>query len=341
MTTGILLINLGTPDGCDRKAVRRYLREFLSDPRVIHLPWVIRWPLVNLLITPFRTKSSTEAYHSIWTDRGSPLLLHSLELAEKVQHQLGEDFLVKLAMRYGKPSIKKAVEALANSNCEKIIIVPLFPQYSSAATGSAIEETLNQLKGQWNFSDIVIKADFYQHPGFINAQAQLIRNALETFKPDLLLFSYHGLPDSHVAKSDAPGLQCPRPASCPPIGNNNRHCYRAQCYATSRALAAALGLTEENYQVSFQSRLGKTPWIKPYTDQILSELAKQGIKKIALCCPSFVADCLETIEEIGIRAREQWIAEGGEALALIPCVNASPLWISGLCDLIQEHTIRD
>lgn len=327
----VLLINLGTPDDLSPRAIRRYLREFLHDPRVIDLPRLVRWVLVNGLVIPFRHRKTRAAYQKIWHDQGSPLLMHSANMQRELATLLGDNFDIALGMRYGKPDITSAIQSLGQH--DSLLILPLFPQYSSAANGSAIESALNALKNNWNLPKIKIVNDFCQDPGFIKAYATLIREHVDLDKIDKLVFSYHGLPVRHIRKSKCRS-NCDHVAACPAMEFSNRFCYRAQCYATTRAIAQALGLNESDYVVSFQSRLGRTPWIKPYTDLVLPELAQQGVKNIAVVSPSFVADCLETLEEINIRAREQWQTLGGQSFHCIPCLNDHPLWIKALADMI-------
>lgn len=332
--TGILLINLGTPDHCDRKSVYRYLTEFLNDPRVIDLPAIFRWILVNVLIVPFRSGKAAKAYKQIWTEAGSPLLVHSKALQIALQHKLGAQYQVALGMRYGNPSIESALATL--ENCHTIHVIPLFPQYSSAATGSAIEKTLNLISKQWNIPALHVWRDFYDHPAFVLASADLIKQTMSKHAVDVVLFSYHGLPERHISKS-ACLAACDHEQACPAIEFKNQYCYRAQCYATTRAIAAAVGLTEQQYRVAFQSRLGRTPWIKPYTDLMLPELIQQGVKNIAVVCPSFVADCLETLEEVNIRLREQWRLLGGESFHYVPCPNDHPVWVDGLAGILSSR----
>jgi ferrochelatase len=330
--TGILLINLGTPDQPDVPSVRKYLREFLSDPRVIDLPTPARWLLLNLIILPFRPKQSSEAYQQIWTEQGSPLLINSQNLVDAVAKKLGNDYQVVLGMRYGNPSIPSALEQL--KHCQQIKVLPLFPQYSSAATGSAIEKVLCTVAMQWNTPSISIINSFYDQPQFIAAYAKIIEKNLAEKKPDLLLFSYHGLPERHIKKSECQAA-CDLRNACPDMNNDNSYCYRAQCYATSKLLAQQLGLQEDQYITTFQSRLGRVPWIQPYTDNELPKLIKQGIKNIAVACPSFTADCLETLEEIGLRAKQQWQELGGESFTLIPCLNDDEAWVESIISLIK------
>jgi ferrochelatase len=325
--TGVLLLNLGTPSHCDTRAVRRYLREFLSDPRVIDLPALLRWLLLNAVILPVRPKKTAKAYQAIWSaTEGSPLLQHSQALQAALSARLGDGYVVALGMRYGQPSIEAAFNDL--KACQRLIILPLFPQYSSAATGSAVEKTLSCLSRHWNVPDIIVQRDFYAEPGFIKAYADLIQRSLSHQKIERLIFSYHGLPERHIRKS---GCQAVCAATdCPPITEKNQSCYRAQCYATSHAIAQAMGLPADQYIVCFQSRLGRTPWIKPYTDEVLTALVQKNIRHIAVVCPSFVADCLETLEEIGMRGKAQWEGLGGKTFIAVPCLNAEIAWVDAL-----------
>lgn len=331
MKHGLLIINLGTPDNPDVSSVRNYLKEFLSDKRVIDLPAPLRYLLLYAFILPFRPKTSSHAYQAIWTNEGSPLLLNSQRLLGKLQSRLGEDYVVALGMRYGNPSIASALKKL--SDCNKITVLPLYPQYSSAATGSTIEKVLTLLAKQNTHPSLTIVRDFYQHPGFINAQADLIKPYLQ--EHDFLLFSYHGIPERHLLRESCKEI-CSAP--CPPVNVKNQTCYRAQCHETTRAIAKNLNLPAEQYCSAFQSRLGKTPWIKPYTDVVLPELINKGIKRLAITCPSFVADCLETLEEIGLRAQTQWKELGGENLTLIPCVNDSDSWVEGIINICNLNS---
>ena len=338
---GVLLVNLGTPDSPSTGDVRRYLREFLSDPRVIDINPLARWLLLNLIILPFRPKQSAEAYQTIWTDRGSPLLFHGEDLTKMVAERLGEGHKVELAMRYGQPSIPDVINRMLVDGVERIVVLPLFPQYSSAATGSALDRVYQVAGEAWNVPSIDAVPAFYDHDAFIGAFADVARPHLESFKPDFILFSYHGVPERHVQKSDRSGEHCLRkPECCAQIGPVNRYCYRAQCFATTRAMVRALSLEEGCYDTSFQSRLGKNPWIKPYTDEILDGLVEKGFQRLAVMCPAFVADCLETIEEIGMRLKEDWVAAGGEDLLLVPSLNAEPVWADAVVQLVNESKRR-
>ena len=340
MKHGILLINLGTPDAPTTGAVRTYLRQFLNDPRVVDIHPLGRWLLLNLIILPFRPAKSAAAYQQIWSkEHGSPLLHYGQVLRDKVQKRLKPEVSVALGMRYGNPSIASALQHLQSQGCDSLQVIPLFPQYSSAATGSAIAETMRLIQESWDISDVFFHSDFHAHLAFIDAVVKTSTPHIEDFKPDHLLFSYHGVPERHVKKSDDPKkIECSLQGPCPKLSDGNRFCYRAQCYASTEAIAKGLNLESNEYSVSFQSRLGRTPWIKPYTDLVLPELKAKGFKKLALISPSFVADCLETLEEIGIRTKEQWLELGGEDLRLIPCLNAEDTWADALVTILQEKT---
>ncbi|WP_133128912.1 ferrochelatase [Legionella nagasakiensis] len=330
MKDGLLLINLGTPDLPDTTSVRRYLREFLSDKRVINLPILVRYFILYCFILPFRPQKSAQAYQAIWTQDGSPLLQHSRNLLRKLQSRLGGHCKIALGMRYGKPSIEQALMEL--QHCETITVLPLYPQYSSAATGSTLAKVFHLLAKQNIIPSIAIIRDFHQNAGYIQAQAEKIAPYITTH--DFILFSYHGIPENHLhvgaCKKSCPNDCCPETSAHP-------SCYRAQCFRTTALLAKALSLTKQQYSTSFQSRLGKTIWIKPYTDKMLTDLAARGIKRLAIACPSFVADCLETLEEIGIRAKAQWHQLGGEQLTLIPCINDSEIWVNAIVALTKPN----
>jgi ferrochelatase len=336
--TGVLLVNLGTPDSPAVRDVRRYLREFLSDPRVLDVSAPARWLLLHALILPFRPRRAARQYASIWLPEGSPLLVHGRALAAALATTLGERFRVALGMRYGSPSLAGALEELVAADVSKIVVLPLFPQYASSSGGSALARVFALAGARWNVPALDAVSDFHDDPGFVEAFAAVARPVLADFRPDHVLLSYHGLPERHVRKSDPTGRHCLASAECcATIGRANRHCYRAQCFATSRALAAALALAPARHSVSFQSRLGRDPWLRPYTDERLPELARAGVRRLALLCPAFVADCLETVEEIGIRARDQWASLGGEALALVPSLNASPRWVEAVAALVRAR----
>jgi ferrochelatase len=332
---GLLLVNLGTPDSTSVPDVRRYLDEFLSDPRVLDMSAIGRWLLLNLIILRTRPAKSAEAYEKIWTPEGSPLLVYSEQLAAGVQAILGDEVQVELAMRYQNPSLQRALDRFDQAGIDDVLVFPLFPQYASATNGSVVERVFDLVGTRWNTPELHVMPAFYDDPRFIEAFRAVARPVLDDFGPDRVLMSFHGLPERHVIKSDATGgKHClASPSCCDAITHANRFCYRAQCYGTARALAGALELPPEQYVVSFQSRLGRTPWIQPYTDALLTSLPAQGVRRLAVLCPAFVADCLETLEEIGIRAREDFVAAGGEDLILVPSLNASEPWIRAVADM--------
>jgi len=338
--TGLLLINLGTPDDPSTPAVRRYLGEFLSDPRVIDINAIGRAALLHGVILRFRPAKSAAAYQKIWSaDRGSPLLAYSKELAIGVAAALGDRWRVELAMRYGNPSIESALERLAAAAVDRIVVLPLYPQYAASSTATSVAKVMELQTASWDVTPIDVVPAFHADPGFLAAWVEVARPALAGARADHVLFSFHGLPERQIQKSDPSGSHCLKSETCcDSLGPANHRCYRAQCYATARALASRLGLTD--YTVCFQSRLGRTPWITPHTDVVLDELAKKGVKRLAVFCPAFVADCLETLEEIGIRAKEQFTAAGGEDLTLVPSLNATPAWIDAVAKMAERHAAR-
>ncbi|MBC8134052.1 MAG: ferrochelatase [Deltaproteobacteria bacterium] len=339
--TGLLLCNLGTPDDPSPASVRRYLRQFLADPRVLDINAVGRWALLNLIILPFRPRKSAAAYQKIWTKRGSPLLTNSEDLVTAVRARLGTGWAVELGMRYQNPSFESALDKLRAAGADRVVVFPLYPQYSASSTGSSVEEVFRLAGQPWVTPTLSFVEPFYDDAAFIDAFASQGRGILETERADHVLFSFHGLPERHMRKADATGKHCLASANCcDSIVPANRHCYRAQCFATARALAARLSLPEGKSSVSFQSRLGRTPWIRPYTDIVLLQLAAQGKKRVVVFCPAFVADCLETLEEIGIRGQHDFIAAGGERLTLVPSLNASPAWADAVVQLVRRQAQR-
>lgn len=336
MKRGILLINLGTPKGTDVADIKAYLGEFLMDKRVVNLPAFVRCLALSFFILPFRARKSARAYRSIWTDQGSPLLSHSQHLVKQLQKHLNKHFQgsaeysVALGMRYGSPSIASALEQL--KTCATLTILPLYPQYSSAASGSAIEQALVFLTALDVIPSFRVISHFYHYPKYIKAQAHIIGAHLQ--EQSHLLFSYHGLPEHQIQST---GCVHPCKGSCPSPSGPTQSCYKAQCHETSRLLAKELNLSPNQYTTVFQSRVGRTPWIKPYIHEELITLATRGIINITITCPSFVTDCLETLEEIGIRAKEQWLTLGGKQCTLVPSMNADPVWINALAELIEDE----
>lgn len=312
---GILLVNLGTPDAPTTPAVRRYLRQFLSDPMVIDIHPVARWLLVNFAIAPFRSPKSARAYKKVWMKEGSPLLVHTRALGQKVSEKLGPGYAVSIGMRYGQPSIASGLEGLIEAGATEIRVLPLFPQYAASSTGSAVADVERVMSSHKDGPVWSILPPFYHHPGFIEAFAQVGEPVIQKVRPDHVLFSFHGLPERHIRKGDP---------------------YRDHCYVTAKEIAGKLALPEKDYSVSFQSRLGRTPWIKPYTDLVIPALVRSGRKRIVVFCPAFVADCLETLEEIAIRAKESAMATGAEAFELVPSLNADPAWVETVCGMVSE-----
>jgi len=338
LRTGVLLVNLGTPDAPETAPVRRYLRQFLSDSRVLTLPAPLRWMLLNLVILPTRPAKSAAAYRKIWGPEGSPLLVHSKALAQGVAKELGGDFVVELAMRYGQPSIEDGLASLEAADVGRVIVLPLFPQYASSVTASVSAEVFACLDRQGDFPPLEIMGAFYDEPDFAGSWSEIVQPELDAFGADHVLYSFHGLPEDQIRASDPSQGHCLASADCCDApGQSLRRCYRAQCYATARALDEALGLDATHTSVAFQSRLGPRPWIQPFTDVVLPELADRGVKRLAVFCPSFVADCLETLEEIGIRLREQWGDLGGESLWLSPCPNGDPRFARAVAGWIRRR----
>lgn len=335
---GLMLVNLGTPDSTDPKDVRRYLGEFLSDPRVLDINPIARWLLLNLVILRKRPKQSAEAYSTIWTDRGSPLLFHSLDLAEKMRGLMGGQVEVDVAMRYQNPSIASVLDRFRQQGIDHIVVFPLFPQYASATWGSAVEKVNFEANRLWNIPTIQFIPPFYDHPAFLEAWRPIAEPVLNELKPDKVVMSFHGLPERHCTKSDeSGGAHCFQSETCcEQIVQANRNCYRAQCVATAKGVAGVLGLSDDQWEVTFQSRLGKEVWLRPYTDERVVALARSGVKRLAVLCPAFVADCLETVEEIGIRAREDFRAHGGEELRLVPSLNSHDAWAEAAVRIVRD-----
>jgi protoporphyrin/coproporphyrin ferrochelatase len=305
---------------------------------VLDMNPVGRWLLLNLIILPFRPGKSAAAYRTIWTERGSPLLFHGRDLAKQVAQRLGPDWRVELAMRYGQPAIAAVIERLRKQGVDRIVVLPLFPQYASSSTGSALEVVYGEAGGAWNTPWISVIEPFYDDEGFITAFAERGRQVMRDLTPDHHLFSFHGLPERQVRKSDDSGAHClSSPVCCERITQVNRNCYRAQCVATARRIAADLGIDQDAYSVCFQSRLGRIPWIEPHTDKVIDQLASAGKKRLLVFSPAFVADCLETLEEIGMRAKEQFVAAGGEELVLVPSLNSEPAWADAVVAMVKRH----
>lgn len=323
---GVLLVNLGSPDSTSVSDVRRYLREFLMDGRVLDAPWSIRFCIVHFAILPTRPKQSAHAYQSIWTPEGSPLIVTSKKVQAELQKRL--PMPVELAMRYQNPSIASALGKLRDQGVDDCLIIPLFPHFAMSSYETAVlrvQELQPQIAPQMKLR---VQPPYFEDAGYIRA---LVGSAEEYLKQDYdhLLFSYHGIPERHLRKSDPTGKHClSRPDCCECDSPAIATCYRAQCFKTTAAFVKLAGVTK--YSVSFQSRLGRDPWLKPYTDYEFTRLAQAGVKKLLVICPAFVSDCLETLEEIGMRGKETFVAAGGQEFQQIPCLNTHPVWLAAL-----------
>ena len=335
--TGVLLVNLGTPDSTATGDVRKYLREFLMDGRVIDIPSFPRWLLVNLIIAPFRSPKSAGEYRKLWTDRGSPLLFHTEDLKAKVEKVLDpSQFVVTMGMRYQSPSIESALEELMKAKVKKIIVLPLFPQYASATNGSVIDKVMEIVKGWQIIPEISFISNFIDHPLFLKAWEELGKEMMEKQEYDRFLFSYHGLPERQIRKGSVDNY-CQLGACCNKYGPSNQFCYRAQCFQTTRLIAGKLGLPEDKVMTCFQSRLGKDPWIQPYTEDMIKKLASEGVKKVLVFSPAFVADCLETTVEVGQEYKEQFEEMGGEHWDLVPSLNSGDTWVACVKELVESR----
>jgi ferrochelatase len=331
--TAVLLINLGTPDSPSVADVRSYLSQFLNDPRVIDIPWLSRKALVNMVIVPFRAPKSAKVYQELWTANGSPLLYYSERVRDLLQEEFSGKYDVYLAMRYKNPSIPDVLEQMRKKNYEKIVVLPMFPQYASASTGSALEEVMRVIQTWWVIPELKMISQYYDHPlyleGFIERSRKYNLNDY-----DHVLFSYHGLPERQVDKVHANGT-CDGHRCEEQIGDENKFCYKATCYATTRLLAEKLNLTPDRYTVCFQSRLNEK-WLKPFSDEVVLDCAKKGMKKILVFSPAFTADCLETVIEIGVEYQEIFKHNGGEKVQLVESLNDLPIWVKCLKDLVEN-----
>lgn len=332
---GVLLVNLGTPDSPSVPDVRRYLDEFLMDERVIDINPINRTLLVKGIIVPFRGPKSAKIYQKVWSDKGSPLLYYSERQKELLQQALGNDYIVELAMRYQSPSIESALEALKKKQVSCIKVIPLFPQYASASTGS-VNQKIMEIVSKWQtIPDISFISSFHDNEGMLEVFADNARKYQpESF--DHILFSFHGLPERQLLKADDTGKYCLQvPDCCSRFNDANRMCYSAQSHDTARLLAAKLNIPKEKYTVCFQSRLGNSPWKKPYTTDVLKELAAKGAKRLLVFSPAFVADCLETLYEIVEEYHDEFVALGGEKVQLVESLNDNPKWIAALEKMVK------
>lgn len=336
MKKGILLVNLGTPDEPTRGAVYRYLKEFLLDPRVIDVNPIARNLLVRGIIAPFRSKPSSEAYKELWTPEGSPLKVYGYRLRDLLRAEMSDEYSIELAMRYQSPALETVLKDMLQAGISELTIVPLFPHYASASTGSVYEEVMRVLSKELAIPKLKFVGAFYDHPDFIAAFAARAREH-DIASYDHVLFSYHGLPVRQMVKADRSKSHCNKTKDCcMNMTENNRHCYSAQCYVTTKELVKELGLKEGQYTTSFQSRLGKDPWVEPFTPDILKVRAEAGDKRILCLCPAFISDCLETTVEISDEYQEEFEKMGGEKLQLVASLNDHPLWVKALKNILLE-----
>ena len=332
MKQGYLIINLGTPDSPQPKEVGTYLKEFLMDPFVVDINGFFRWILVYLLIVPKRSKESAALYQNIWTEEGSPLLVYSKKLIKKLIEKF-EKTPIELGMRYGSPSLEEAIDKLLQQGVDKITICPLYPQYALSSTATCLVSVQKALRARSFQGEARYLRSFYDHPNYLQAMANSIKPYLES-SPDMIVFSYHGLPEHQVS---ATGTRCEFNSSCcTTFKSHSPDCYRAQCYHTTNKVLEALNWPKDKTTVVFQSRLGRRPWLKPYADDEIKKIAESGAKNIVVSCPSFTADCLETLEEISFRMKDDFINAGGESLTLVPSLNDNQEWVDAIPTLWQD-----
>jgi protoporphyrin/coproporphyrin ferrochelatase len=337
--TGVLLVNLGTPDSTAVSDVRRYLREFLMDARVIDIPYANRFALVNGIIAPFRAPKSAHEYEKLWVpEKGSPLKFYGYELRDLLQQALGDAYVVELAMRYQNPSIPEVLEKLKACSLKELIVISLFPQYASATTGSVADRVMEIVRGWQIIPSMQFVNRFVEDPLYLDVLEAQAKPYLEMEDWDHYLFSYHGVPERQIYKGSC-GDYCKINAEC--CGSytpQNQYCYRAQCFLNSRLLAERLGLRPDQYTTCFQSRLGKDPWIQPYADDLIKQLPQEGKKKMLVFSPAFVSDCLETTVEVGEAFKEVFLEHGGEKWELVPSLNVHPLWVECLRQMVRKRS---
>ena len=341
MSKAVLILNLGTPSEPTARGLRHFYRYFFSDPYVFDIPAVGRWLLRNLIILPFRAPKTAKQYEKIWMEGGSPLKVYTDRLRDSLERALQERSIpVLVGMAYSNPFIHEAMDELREKGITEIIVLPLFPQFSTATTASVFA-AVRKAAARWPRAPrLTFIDDLFSEPAFIQAWAVQISRKLPQNDPenkvDHVIFSYHGLPESNLRKADKNDV-CRFGVCCAGISEKNRYCYRAQCMATTRGIVSALGWPDDFYSVAFQSRFGKEPWIQPYLDEHIEQLARDGVKRIAVATPSFVSDCLETIHEIGIEYAEQFTEAGGDELHLIPNLNDEPYWFNAVAEIVKPR----
>jgi len=320
--TAVVLVNLGTPDAPTAAALRPYLKQFLSDPRVVEIPKAVWWFILNGIILPFRSKQSAHKYAAIWTKEGSPLKVHTERQALLLQGYLGErghQVRIAYAMRYGNPSVPEVLAKLKSEDCDRILIVPAYPQYSGTTTASIFDAVFSYFGSVRNVPELRFVKHYHDHPGYIDALKKSVLAHWESHgRPEKLVMSFHGVPKRTLLLGDP---------------------YFCECQKTARLLASELGIAEADYEVTFQSRFGKAEWLQPYTAPTLKKLAHEGIKRVDILCPGFICDCLETLEEIAMEARQEFLTAGGEEFHYIPCLNEAPAWMHGLTEIVEQHLL--
>ena len=318
--TAIVLVNLGTPDAPTAAAVRPYLKQFLSDPRVVEIPKAVWWFILNGVILPFRSGKSAHKYASIWTKEGSPLLVHTTRQAMLLRGALGErghQVEVVAAMRYGNPSLPSVLDKLRAEGCERVLVLPAYPQYSGTTTASTFDAVFSHYARVRNVPELRMVRHYHDDPGYIEALRQSVQKHWEAHgRPEKLVMSFHGVPKRTLMLGDP---------------------YHCECHKTARLLATALGLSPQQYLVTFQSRFGKAEWLQPYTAPTLQKLAKEGVKRVDVMCPGFTSDCLETLEEIDMEVRRDFLTAGGADYHYIPCLNEAPAWIAAMATISERH----
>ena len=332
---GVLLVNLGTPDEPTWGGLRRYLNQFLTDRRVIDLPWFFRNLLFKGIVVPIRSRKVSKLYKELWIEEGSPLKVYGNRVTQGVQEELGSEYHVELAMRYQNPSIPSAIDRLTKHNVSEIIVFPLFPQYASATTGSIFEEVMRVVSRKELIPSVQMINSYYNHPEVISLYAEKAKKYnLEEY--DHFVFSFHGVPKRYLKKENN-YCQC-NTVCCQSIGAENQFCYSAQCHQTAFLIAQELGIPKDRMTISYQSRFGPEEWIQPYTDKVLEEQLEKGNKNILCFSPAFVADCLETTIEIGVEYKEEFVHDGGERLDLVESLNDDPKWIRAIASIIKKHS---
>lgn len=337
MKRAIVLMNLGSPDSTEVKDVKKYLDEFLMDERVIDKPWLLRALLVKGIIVPFRAPKSAQAYKKIWTRKGSPLIFITKKLGDALRQEL--EVPVTIAMRYGNPSPKAAFDELLadHPDLEEVIAVPMYPHYAMSSYETAVVYAEEQhRKGKYPFRLTAIRP-YYEDESYIEALCASIRPYLER-DYDRILFSYHGVPERHIYKGDITGEHCLKLDNCCDVSSEaHRYCYRHQCWTTTKLVTDRLNIPRSKWEFSFQSRLGRDPWLKPYTAVRLEELPGEKVTKILVVCPAFVSDCLETLEEIAEEGKEIFLHHGGERFEMIPCLNVDRLWVKAIAGWVRQY----